>query len=137
MPIATAARRETAIADCMALCKAYGALADAGDADGFAALFVDDGVFDRLGTPICGRAAIRAVIADRPAGTWSRHVCSNIRIEIDADGRTARGQVDLDMQRGQHGQEPVLHWLARYDDRYVLTNDGWRIQRRSVTLIST
>lgn len=124
-----------AIAACTALCKAYGELADANEADAFAALYTEDGVFDRLGQLIEGPAALRNVIAGRPPGTWSRHVCSNIRIEVDADGRNASGTVDLDMQRGIAGSDEVQRLQAVYHDRYVLTDAGWRIRLRKVELV--
>lgn len=127
--------KAAAIEACTALCKAYGALADAGEADAFARLYADDGVFDRMGQLIVGHAAIREVIAGRPPGTWSRHDCSNIRIVVDDDGRGASGQVDLDMQRGIAGSAEVQRLRAVYHDRYALTDAGWRIQLRKVVLL--
>ena len=62
---------QQAIAECEALCKAYGDRADARDADGLAALYVEDGVFDRLGQRLVGRDAIRDVIASRPLDVWT------------------------------------------------------------------
>jgi len=124
-----------AIEACTALCKAYGALADAGKADEFARLYVEDGVFDRMGQLISGHAAIREVIAGRPPGTWSIHVCSNIRITVDADGCNASGVVDLDMQRGIAGSDDVQRLRGIYHDRYTLTAEGWRILLRKVVLV--
>lgn len=129
------AENTAAIEACTALCKAYGTLADAGKADDFARLYVEDGVFDRMGQLIVGHAAIREVIAGRPPGTWSKHVCSNIRITVDADGRSASGEVDLDMQRGIAGSDEVQRLRGIYHDRYTLTAEGWRIQLRKVVLV--
>lgn len=123
------------IAACTALCKAYGALADAGEADAFAALYSEDGVFDRLGQLIEGRAALRQIIAGRPPGTWTKHVCSGIEISVDDDGRGASGVVDLDMQRGVAGSDEVQQLRAVYHDRYALTDQGWRIRLRRVVLV--
>ncbi len=133
--MSTADPNTAAIDACTALCKAYGLLADAGNADQFARLYTEDGVFDRLGQLISGHAAIREVIAGRPPGTWSKHVCSNIRITVDADGRHASGIVDLDMQRGIAGSDDVQRLRATYHDRYTLTADGWCIQLRKVVLL--
>lgn len=124
-----------AIAACTALCMAHGALADAGDADAFAALYTEDGVFDRLGRLVRGQAAIRDVVAHRPAGVWTRHVCSGIEISVDDDGLGASGVVDLDMQRGVAGSDEVQHLRAVYHDRYALTDQGWRIRLRRVVLV--
>lgn len=123
-----------AIAECEALCKRYGEYADAGKADAFADLYVADGVFDRLGQKFVGREAIRRVIADRPAGIWSKHSWRNIRIELDDDGCGAGGLVDLEMQRGKAGVAEVENIRAEYHDRFALTPDGWRFASRQVVL---
>lgn len=121
---------------CESLCRAYGPHADAGDADALANLYTSDGVFDRLGQLIVGHDAIRNVIADRPPGVWTRHACSNIRIEVGADGRSATGRVDLQMQRGREGVAEVEHIRAEYLDRFVLTEQGWRFSLRKVALVA-
>lgn len=119
---------------CEALCKAYGPHADAREADALANLFAPDGVFDRLGTEFKGREAIRSVIAGRPAGVWTKHVCSNVRIEVGADGRGAHGTVDLEMERGQDGSDKSEKLRGVYTDRFVLTDEGWRFASRKVVL---
>lgn len=123
-----------AVADCEALCLAAGAAADAGNADAFADLFAADGVFDRLGQLIQGREALRQVIAGRPAGVWTRHRYSNVRIEVSADGRHAEGRIDLDMQRGREGSPDIDHIRAEHHDRFVLTEQGWRFALRKVVI---
>lgn len=123
-----------ALAACEALVHDYGRLADAGDADAFCALYIAEGVFLRLGTRIAGRAAIREVIAARPAGVWTRHRCANLRIDVAPDGRSAQGTVDLEMQRGREGSTDVEHIRARYHDRFVLTDEGWKFAQREVVL---
>ncbi|TDU28243.1 SnoaL-like protein [Panacagrimonas perspica] len=125
---------EAARQACETLCKAYGPHADAGEADALANLYTPDGLFDRLGQPIVGRDAIRQVIAGRPSGVWTKHVCSNVRIEIAPDGRTATGRVDLDMERGQQGVEKVDRIRAEYFDQFVLTDEGWRFAVRKVVM---
>lgn len=131
----TDAAVEQARAACEALCKAYGPAADAGDGEALANLFTPDGVFNRLGTEIAGRAAIRAMIASRPVGVWTQHQCSNVRIEIAADGRSASGKVDLQMRRGSADGDSVDEIRAEYTDRYVLTDEGWRIRERKVVMV--
>lgn len=126
--------RADALRACEALCKAYGPLADAGEADALANLYVPDGVFDRLGQLIVGREAIRQVIAGRPPGVWTRHVCSNVRIDVAPDVITATGRVELDMERGQQGVDKVDRIRAEYFDRFVLTDEGWRFAVRKVVL---
>lgn len=126
---------EAARAACEALCHAYGPHADAGEADALAQLYTENAVFDRLGQRFVGRAAIRGVIAGRAPGVWTKHACSNIRVDIDADGRAANGHVDLAMQRGREGSAEVEHLRAEYFDRFVLTEEGWRFSERRVVLV--
>lgn len=123
-----------AAAACEALCLAAGAAADAGDADAFADLYIADGVFNRLGHSIKGRDAIRNVIASRPAGMWTRHRYTNARIEVAADGRSARGRVDLELDRGREGSTDIERVQAEHDDVFVLTEQGWRFASRSVVI---
>lgn len=122
-------------AACEALCHAFGPLADAREADALAALFAPDAVFDRLGTPLRGRDAIRDVIAGRAPGVWTRHVCSNVNIVVAADGRSATGTADLDLERGQDGIEAVERLRGAYTDEFELTDEGWKFRRRAVRLV--
>lgn len=123
-------------AACEALCAAHGALADAARADDFAALYASDGVFDRLGQQFAGREAIRQVIARRAPGVWTRHHCRNVRITVAPDGRSAGGTVDFEMERGQTGVDHVEHLRGVYTDRFALTDEGWKFQRRTVQLLT-
>ena len=127
--------RSQAVAECVALCNAYGELADSGQADAFADLYTPDGVFDRLGQLIEGREALRKLIAGRPAGVWTRHGCSNVRVEVAPDLRSASGEADLEMQRGREDSSEVEEIRARYLDRFVLTELGWRFAARKVVLL--
>ena len=120
------------VAECEALCKAYGECADARDADGLAALYIEDGVFDRFGQRFVGRHAIRDVIASRPAGVWTRHAFINCRIDVGADRKTATGTVSLEMQRGRDGASEIEHIRAECHDAFVLTGQGWRFASRKV-----
>lgn len=128
---------EAARQSCEALCRAYGPHADAGEADALANLYTPDGVFDRLGQLVVGRDAIRQLIAGRPPGVWTKHHCRNVRIEVAADGRSASGRTDLEMQRGSAGVEKVDEIRAEYFDAFVLTDEGWRFKSRKVVLVPT
>ena len=123
-------------AACAALCLAYTQHADAGDADALAALFIPEGVFDRMGQRFEGHAAIRGLIAGRPPGAWTQHQCSHLRVELAPDGQHATGQVDLAMARGMAGVQAVERLHAVYTDHYVLTAAGWRFSQRSVVVLA-
>lgn len=130
----TPQEREQAVAACERLCADYCAHADAPRAEALAALYAPDGVFDRVGQLFEGREAIRGLIAGRPPGTWTRHECSNLSIEIDPDGRSASGHCDLLMQRGRSGVDGQETVRAEYFDTFVLTDEGWRFRLRKVVL---
>lgn len=121
---------------CEALSHAYGHHADAWEADQLADLFTPDGVFDRLGVQIVGRAAIRDFIANRPRDVWQTHRGSNFRFQFGADGRSASGTLDLEMARGKVGETQASDTVhARYHDQFVLTDAGWRFKLRKVVLL--
>ncbi len=117
---------------CTRLCADFAAHADEKAADALAGLFIAEGMFDRLGQIFTGHAAIRDVIAARPAEIWVRHYTSNVRIDLAADGQTASGRCHLLMFRGRVGAEghEVIH--AGYEDAFVLTDAGWRFSSRKV-----
>lgn len=121
---------------CEALSHAYGHHADAWEAEKLANLFSPDGVFDRLGTRIVGREAIRKFIAGRPRDMWQRHHGSNFEFELAVDGRSADGRLDLVLERGRVGEAEVREVVrARYHDHFVLTDEGWRFSVREVVLV--
>ncbi len=120
---------------CQRLCLDFAVHADASAAEALAALFVEDGVFDRPGQTSQGRVTIRAAIAARPAEVWTRHYCSNIRIDLSSDGQSAIGQSYLLLFRGRNGATYNEIVRAEYHDAFVLTTSGWRIQSRKVAVL--
>ncbi len=121
---------------CERLSHDYGHHADAWEADKLAELFTPDGVFNRLGTKIAGRDAIRAFIAGRPRDVWQTHRGSHFTFTLGDDGRSATGTLDLEMARGKAGETQASETVyARYHDQFVLTDAGWKIKLREVVLI--
>ena len=108
----------------------YAALNDAGDWDGVAALYAEDGRMSRPTAPddfIEGREAILAAFKARPART-TRHICANIRVTIDGDRASATSQILLFTGRDQ---APLV---GSYADRFALTAEGWRFTERRGSL---
>ena len=121
---------------CETLAYAYGHHADAGEADKLAELFTTDGVFNRLGTRIVGREAIRDFIANRPTHIWQTHRASNFTFELVGDGRSATGTLDLVLERGQLGDTRISETVhARYHDQFVLSEAGWKFKIREVQIV--
>ena len=127
-------------ADCEALSIAYARAVDFRDYDTFVDLFTEDGVLD-VGEPQEGQGAIRAAMAKRPDQLRSRHVLTNIFIDVlGAD--EARGISYLTLYRhiGEESLEgapvPLVGPVAvgHYEDRFVRTATGWKFKRRKLHL---
>jgi hypothetical protein len=105
----------------------YCALADRGyegagnDDDGFAELFVDDGVFEASVGPIRGREAIRARCGHfQPFGL---HLAVNPAIEVDGDTATAAWSALIPSTTAD---DRALLVAGRYEEELVRTASGWR-----------
>ena len=95
---------------------------DAGDAEGWADTFTDDGDFN--GTK--GRAAL--IESRRRAGpAKTRHVVSNLMITPTAEG--AKGSLYVFIFDPQ--EVPLkINSYSRYDDTLVKTSKGWRFKTK-------
>ena len=107
-----------------------GAVVDASSltriADGVAALFTADGVWD--GGPGLGRVTGRQAIAARlreTTLTFSRHFFVNPRIEVD--GATARARWDL--LSPCRRPDGTSYWMSGYEDDEYLRSDGVWLHR--------
>lgn len=108
----------------------YAALNDAGDWQAVAAMYAPDGRMSRPTAPdafIEGADAILAAFQARPARK-SRHLVSNIRVDVAGDSATASSQILLFTAAGQ----PPL--VGTYADRLVRTAEGWRFTERRGSL---
>ncbi|MEV4357911.1 nuclear transport factor 2 family protein [Nonomuraea sp. NPDC004186] len=105
---------------------------DEGRADELAALFTEDGVFEREGAaPVIGRDGLAALVratAERAPGM--RHLVSNILVEASEAGALGQAYAlalvvgDTDLR---------LATFGRYDDEFVPTPEGWRLRVRRFT----
>ena len=104
----------------------YNNAIDSGDAEGYAATFVPDGVFNTYN----GHDALVGFIHswhDRMGGANRRHWNTNLMITPSAEG--ANGSVYLMLiDVGQ--RPPVIASAAKYDDQVVKTAEGWRFKKR-------
>ena len=115
----------------------YAALNDAGDWDGVAALYTDDGRMSRPTAPedfIAGRAAILAAFRSRPLRA-TRHIVANVLVtlESEADAR-ATSQILLftgaSAGEGLPVQSAAPPLVGSYRDRLTRTDHGWRFHER-------
>ncbi len=114
----------------------YAAACDRGyDADGFAALFAEDGVWESnvLGT-YRGRDAIHGFIDGSDQETpWIIHIITNAKVEIADSGTSATGAFYLlELSRVTDGHSPpegdAVISTARYDDSFVKRAGRWYFQ---------
>jgi ketosteroid isomerase-like protein len=107
----------------------YAAHNDASDWDAVVALYVPEGRMSRPTAPddfIEGQGAILAAFKSRPART-TRHICANIRVDVDGDRATATSQILLFT-----GHEAPK--VGSYADKFTRTADGWRFTERRGSL---
>lgn len=118
---------------------------DERDWPGYAELFAEDGVFIRANAPdepLVGREAIRRALAERSAARLTRHLCTNLEIDV-LDGEHARGFCYLLLYAGDASQpespggRPAdgVQRVGEYRDTFVRTGAGWRIGMREGRLV--
>lgn len=98
---------------------------DAGDVDGYVALYTPDGTFNTFN----GADGLRTFMKNRQGGT-RRHWNSNLVITPSAEG--ANGKVYL-LLVDVGVKPPAISSAARYDDRLVKTSQGWRFKKRQTS----
>lgn len=122
--------RRAAEHDCARLIALYANLNDEARWEEVAALYADDGVMYRPTAPdqgVEGREAILAAFKARPPRT-TRHVCSNVVIDVETE-TTARGTSAMLLFTSEGA--PLV---GSFQDRFVLTADGWRFAERRGSL---
>lgn len=128
-------------ADIMNVYALYNLCSDAGDAEGYAACFTDDGVLriDNLGVRIEGRAAFvefKKKDAAGRGGRYRRHWNGSIHLEKLDDG-TVRGRCYLLAFNGVPGSLPELADAATYVDTLRQQDGEWRFAERVLTMDGT
>lgn len=111
-----------------------------------AALYAADGVVVRPnGQRLEGRAAIEEAYAAGPPDRVTRHLCSNVRVEVDGPD-AARATTVVLIVSGQRSDHPDVtfgvvpnehHMVGEFADRLVRTDEGWRIAERHATMAMT
>ena len=125
---------------CTELSIGYARHVDFGEYDDFVDLFTDDAVLN-LGFKLEGKEAIRKSMTKRSAELRSRHVLTNIHIDVLSESE-ARGISYLTLYRHQgpesldaapvEFQTPAA--VGHYADEYRKTDAGWKIAHRRIEL---
>ncbi len=125
---------------CARLCVDFAHHIDARNHEPWLDLFTDDGVLDRMGTVARGRAALARFLEARPATVETRHLCTNIRVQILAADEAA-GSCYVQFFQGASSNSPdepatlsSAPSVVEYHDRYRRTPQGWRIQERRIRM---
>jgi len=104
----------------------YNIAIDSGDAEGYAATYVPDGVFNTF----TGHDALVGFVhrwRDSMKGGNMRHWNTNLAITGTPEGAT--GSVYL-LLVDVSAKPPVIATAARYEDQLVRTPQGWRFKKR-------
>lgn len=125
---------------CERLSIAYARHVDLDEHEAFVELFADDAVLV-LGRSFDGKAAIRRSMGRRRADLRSRHVLTNVLVDV-VDEDHARGITYLTLYRhiGPESSQPgpIAHArpaaVGEYLDEFVRTPAGWRFARREISL---
>jgi uncharacterized protein (TIGR02246 family) len=130
---------------CARLCIDFAWAVDTLHYDAFVDLFIPDGVFERPGLVCQGHAEIRRFLDSRPTKV-TRHLCSNIRIEMSGPD-AATGSCHATMYQAQEAPEapqaqdagkppryaPPL--VVEWTDDFVRTPHGWKFKQRRTAVI--
>ncbi|MEE4301210.1 MAG: nuclear transport factor 2 family protein [Pseudomonadales bacterium] len=111
---------------CTELCHGFARALDFSDQDHFLELFTEDAELLYLERHD-GLEAIARFVAERPRSLRTRHVMSNLWIDV-LDATTARGIAYCTLHAGE---DPMPMAVGHVQDRYVLGDEGWRIATRS------
>ena len=112
----------------------HGQRLDAGDADGYTALYTEDGQFTSAAETHSGRAAIRQFIGDlfarRTPDKRSKHLFGNSVITIVGDVAEAVTDVSISQRVGE---EPwTMGIVNRHFDRLVRSGERWLFAEKRV-----
>jgi hypothetical protein len=126
---------------CEQLSLAYAYHLDFGNFDALAKLFAPEATL-QVGTAHYGSIdAIRAGVRERYSGQVTRHVCSNIMIDV-IDANRAVGVTYVTIYRHHYdGPEPQGEigirgpsFVGHYEDEFVNQPTGWRFASRRLNL---
>lgn len=127
---------ELILRDCSRLVQSFAIYVDRGEAEQCAALFVENGSFERKGEKLVGRGAILAAQKKRSPGLRTHHHCLSPWITvIDADhaeGITYFTNYRYESDTPLSGPAPLAgaQTIGEFHDRFIRTKEGWRIETR-------
>jgi ketosteroid isomerase-like protein len=97
--------------------------------DELASLFASGGTWVRQGAELRGRDAIVAALAQRPATLVTRHLLSNVWVDIESP-ETAHVHYDVSVYARTEAGPPRHSQILSGVDRFIRVGDAWRIDRK-------
>lgn len=145
MPLTlSAAERSEIERACERLVYVYSRALDLGDMDAAADCFAEQGSMARPMTPgqiVQGREAIRAALHSRPKTLLTRHLATNVMIDVESR-ETARGYSCLTMISTTPGAgatpphvAPGPLWFGEFHDRFVRVDGAWKFSERRGSIL--
>ncbi len=112
---------------------------DRGDLDGFAELFAN-GSFEVIGDPsgaVHGAKAVRSFLDQvtlYDGKTHTKHVLSNVQIDVSENGDTAVAESYLTVYQGLYPDFPLqVIFIGHYHDRFEKVNGHWQFVSRQIS----
>jgi hypothetical protein len=109
----------------------YAQICDSGSYEGLRRCFTEDARATYSGVPlepgVENIIAHMAPLADLPV---TQHVVGSIAIDLEGDRATAQSYTVVHFVRPASDGHEVVHRGLRYDDVFVRTTAGWRIEER-------
>jgi hypothetical protein len=120
--------------ECAALTTAFAFYTDRRRYEELAALFVEDGIFDRPGLLAKSRSEILSAMLQRATNIATRHLCQPPMFTSHSDNTLEAVtcftfyQAEIPAEGFPQFERPTA--VAEYRDVFRRTADGWRIARR-------
>jgi len=114
----------------------YCHLVDSGEIEAWVECFTDDGVLEVPGIRTEGREALLAMgagIRENAAANPSRHVVTNVLIDVDGDQASSQSYLIM----VSASVPPVLRITGTYRDRIRRVDGRWRFAERVATFDGT
>jgi hypothetical protein len=124
---------------CERLIIAYSRALDVGDMNAAADCFAEQGTFSRPMNPgqvIAGREVIRASLLTRPKSMLTRHLATNVLIDVDgpesASGLSYLTMISTNPAEGAAPphSSPGPIWFGEMKDRFILEDGMWKFLER-------
>lgn len=109
---------------------------DAGDLDGFAAMF-ENGSFEIIGDPsgpMLGSAPVRAMLENvtlYDGKPQTKHLMSNVQIDVDGDSATAQCYTMVMQALPDFPMQAIF--LGHYFDEFEKIDGSWRFRSRRIS----